>query len=179
MEKLYHIDWQQMFVPDSSVLEMALRGTIMYLAMFVLLRVFRRQAGSVSVADLLLIVIIADAAQNGMAGKANSVTEALVLICVIMFWDYALDWLGYSSRILSRVIEAEPVLLVKNGRMQRRNMKREMITEDEILSHLRLQGIDDISEVKECRLEANGEFSVIKRDDKSVEGNKKTKGGVN
>lgn len=168
-----------MFVPDSSVLEMIIRGTIMYLGMFVLLRVFRRQAGSVSIADLLLIVIIADAAQNGMAGKANSVTEALVLICVIMFWDYALDWLGFSSKLMSRLIDAEPVLLVKNGRFQRRNMKRELITEDEIIARLRIQGIDDIKEVKECRLEGNGEFSVIKRSDEAAEGNKKAKKGVN
>ncbi len=168
-----------MFVPDSSVLEMIIRGTIMYLGMFVLLRVFRRQAGSVSIADLLLIVIIADAAQNGMAGKANSVTEALVLICVIMFWDYALDWLGFSSKLMSRLIDAEPVLLVKNGRFQRQNMKRELITEDELIAHLRIQGIDDIKEVKECRLEGNGEFSVIKRSGDAAEGNKKSKRGVN
>ena len=68
---LFNIDWRQMFVPQSSILEMVVRGTLMYLGMFVLLRVFRRQAGSVSIADLLLIVIIADAAQNGMAGEAK------------------------------------------------------------------------------------------------------------
>ncbi len=179
MESLFNIDWQQMFVPDQSLLSMVIRGTIMYLAMFTLLRVFRRQAGSVSIADLLLIVIIADASQNGMAGDSKSVTEAVVLIGVIIFWDYFIDWLGFKSEVLSKVLEPQPVLLVKNGRMIRRNMNKELITEDEIQTHLRQQGIEDISEVKEMHLEADGEFSIIKQSgEPKQQGNDKDKGAV-
>lgn len=68
-----------MFVPQQSVLEVFLRGTIMYLGMFALLRIFRRQAGSLGIADLLVIVVIAYAAQNGMAGDSKSITEALIV----------------------------------------------------------------------------------------------------
>ena len=146
----------------------------MYLGMFLLLRIFRRQAGSVSIADLLLIVIIADAAQNGMAGEAKSVTEALVLIGVIIFWDYLIDWLGFKSHILSRVLEPQPILLVKNGRMHRKNMDRELITESELMGQLRQQGIEGIGEVKQCCLESNGEFSIIRHSvEQNPEGNKK------
>lgn len=179
MESLLNIDWQQMFVPEQSILSMVVRGTIMYLGMFALLRIFRRQAGSVSIADLLLIVIIADAAQNGMAGEAKSVTEALVLIGVIIFWDYFIDWLGFKSEVMSRVLEPQPVLLIKNGRMNRKNMDRELITEDELLSQLREQGIEDIKDVKQCCLEGNGEFSIIRHSGERKRGNKKNKGAVN
>ena len=168
-----------MFVPQSSILEMVVRGTLMYLGMFILLRVFRRQAGSVSIADLLLIVIIADAAQNGMAGEAKTITEALTLICVIIFWDYTLDWLGFRSRLMQRVLEPQPLVLIRNGRMQRRNMDQEMITEDELRGQLREQGIEDIVEVKECRLESNGEFSVIRVSGERKKGNRKSQKGVN
>jgi uncharacterized membrane protein YcaP (DUF421 family) len=170
-----------MLMPTSSVLEMVIRGSIMYLGMFLLLRIFRRQAGSVSVADLLLIVIIADAAQNGMAGEAKSVSEALVLIGTIIFWDYFIDWLGFKSSIMEKVLEPEALVLVKNGRMLRRNMEKELITEDELLSQLRQQGVDDISVVQQVCLESNGEFSVIRKDGDSEQqqGNKKKKGGVN
>jgi uncharacterized membrane protein YcaP (DUF421 family) len=178
VEWLFNIDWRQMLVPQSSILEMVVRGTLMYLGMFILLRIFRRQAGSVSIADLLLIVIIADAAQNGMAGEAKSVTEALALIVVIVFWDYTLDWLGFSSKLMSRVLEPQPVVMVRNGRMLRRNMKQEMITEDELIGQLREQGIDEIGDVRECRLESNGEFSVIKRSGNGKQGNKKKQAGV-
>lgn len=167
-----------MFVPEQSVLAMAVRGTIMYLGLFLLLRIFRRQAGSVSIADLLLIVIIADAAQNGMTGDAKSVTEALVLIGTIIFWDYFIDWLGFKSEAMSGVLEPRPVLLIKNGRMLRKNMDSEMITEDEVLGQLRLQGIEDIKDVKQCRLESNGEFSIIRNTGERNPGNKKNEGAV-
>lgn len=179
MESLFNIDWRTMFVPEESILSMVIRGTIMYLAMFALLRIFRRQAGSVSIADLLLIVIIADAAQNGMAGEAKSVTEAIVLIGVIIFWDYFIDWLGFKSEVLSRVLEPQPVLLVKNGRLLHRNMDKELITEDEIYTQLRQQGLEDIKDVKLMHLEADGEFSIIKRSEERKQGgNDKDQGAV-
>jgi uncharacterized membrane protein YcaP (DUF421 family) len=179
MEKLFEIDWQQMFVPETSLLEMIIRGTLMYLGMFVLLRVFRRQSGSVSMADLLVIVIIADAAQNGMAGDSKSVTEALVLIGTIITWDYVIDWLGFKSKVMERVLEPQPVMLIQNGRLIKKNLDAEMLTEDEVMSQLRQQGVADIKSVRECRLEGNGEFSVIKTSGESKQGNSKTKSDVN
>ena len=157
-----------MFVPHESILAVLVRGTLMYLSMFILLRIFRRQAGSVSIADLLLIVIIADAAQNGMAGESKSVTEAILLIGVIIFWDYAIDWLGFKSDVMSRLVEPKPLLLIKNGLLLRRNMESEMITEEELLGQLRQKGIESFDEVKQCCLESGGEFSVIRKDNENV-----------
>jgi uncharacterized membrane protein YcaP (DUF421 family) len=181
MEALLNIDWRQMFVPQESIVAVLIRGTLMYLGMFILLRIFRRQAGSVSIADLLLIVIIADAAQNGMAGEAKSVTEAILLIGVIIFWDYFIDWLGFKSELMSRLVEPQPLMLVKNGRILRRNLEREMITEEELLGQLRQKGIESVDEVKQCCLESGGDFSVIRKDNKDVipkkDENKATKPG--
>lgn len=167
-----------MFALQGSVLEPLIRGTLMYLGLFILLRTFRRQAGSLTIADLLLIVIIADAAQNGMAGDAKSVSEALLLVGTIIFWDYFLDWLGFKSTFAAKLLEPPAVQLVKNGRFLRRNMTMEMITEDEILSQLRQQGIDDISQVELCCLESNGEFSVIKKGENVKKGNRQKRSGV-
>src|SRR5687767_13175245 len=109
-----------MFVPGGSLVEPVLRGSIMYLGLFALLRIFRRQAGSVSIADLLLIVIIADAAQNGMAGEAKSITEAMILIGTIIFWDYSLDWVGFKSKLFEKILEPEERILIENGRFHRK-----------------------------------------------------------
>lgn len=151
----------------------------MYLALFVLLRISRRQAGAVGMADLLVIVVIADAAQNGMTGDAKSVTEAVVLVAVIVAWDWIFDWLGFRSKIVANILDPEPLQLVKDGRMIKENMDKEMITEDELLSQLRQQGAEDISEVKSCCLESNGKFSVIKFDPGANEGNKNESTPVN
>src|SRR6188768_107241 len=145
MDALFKIDWQSMFVPTESDLEIFIRGTIMYLAMYALLRIFRRQAGSIGIADLLVIVVIADAAQNGMAGDSKSVTEAVLLIVTIVLWDYVFDLLGYKSKFFQRILEPKALPIIKDGKLLRVNMKSEMITYDEITSQMRLQGIEAIS----------------------------------
>lgn len=152
-----------MFVPTESIVEIVIRGTIMYLGMYALLRVFRRQAGSIGMADVLVIVVIADAAQNGMAGDSRSITEALILIATIVMWDFFLDWLGFKSAWASRFLTPNPLLLVKDGRILNKNLDKEFMTEEELYAQLREEGIEDISVIKECYLESNGHFSVLTR----------------
>src|SRR5689334_6028553 len=90
------VDWTAMLTPSGSLVEIVIRGTLMYLGLFIILRVIlKRQSGGLSVTDLLLVVLIADAAQNGMAGEYKSVPEGLLLVATLVFWNFALDWLGY------------------------------------------------------------------------------------
>jgi len=178
---LINIDWRSMFVPTESILEVVIRGTIMYIGMFALLRVFRRQAGSIGIADLLVIVVIADAAQNGMAGDSRSITEALILIATIVLWDWFFDWLGFKSPFWERILQPQPLLLIENGEVIQKNLDQEMIKEDDLLAQLREEGIDDFSRVRKCYLESNGHFSVLtdipSRD--KQEGNGRTAATVN
>jgi uncharacterized membrane protein YcaP (DUF421 family) len=169
MVKFFEIDWQAVFVPTESILEIVLRGTIMYLVIFALLRIYRRQAGSFSIADLIVIVVIADAAQNGMAGDSKSVTEAILLICTIIFWDFFLDWLGSKSKFIERILEPQALPMIVDGRLIRQNMKSEMITYDELMSQMRQQGIENIGDVKKACLESDGHFSFIKKEEGGAE----------
>ena len=91
-------DWRQMFVPSVSPLELVIRGSIMYLAILAAMRIFRRQAGSLNTADLLVVVLVADAAQNGMASEYKSVTDGLVLVGTIYAWNYLLDAAAFRWR---------------------------------------------------------------------------------
>ena len=161
MDWLINIDWASMFMPKESVLEIIIRGTIMYLGMYILLRVFRRQSGSVGIADLLVIVIIADAAQNGMAGDSKSITEALILITTIVLWDWFFDWLGFRSAFFERILQPEPLLMIRDGKVIKKNLDQEFIKEEDLLAQLREQGIAGIEQVKKCYLESNGHFSVL------------------
>src|SRR5690606_1117387 len=178
MEKLYTVDWERLFIPHDSLLEMVIRGSIMFLVLFALLRVFRRQAGALGVADLLVIVVVADAASNGFHGEGFSLTESAVVVATIFAWDWALDWLGYKSELFSRVIDPEPLKVINDGRILRKNLESEMITEDELWGQLRLQGIDDLALVKEAYFESGGEFSVLRTDEKH-QGNKTDDKAVN
>jgi uncharacterized membrane protein YcaP (DUF421 family) len=116
--------------------------------------------------DLLLITLLADAAQNGMADGYESVTAGFVLVATIIFWSYAFDWLSFRFDWFARLIEQPPLPLIKDGRLLRRNMRKELITEDELMSQLREQGLDDPAKVKEAYMESDGQFSVVQHKQK-------------
>jgi len=157
------VDWHKMFVPSVSPLELVLRGSIMYLAILAAMRVFRRQAGSLSMPDLLVVVLVADAAQNGMASEYYSVTEGLVLIGTIYAWNYLIDVAAYRWPRFHRPINPPPLALVRDGRVLRRNLRKEMLTPDDLMEQLREQGVERLTEVRECWLEGDGHLSVIRR----------------
>jgi uncharacterized membrane protein YcaP (DUF421 family) len=162
------IDWAQTFKPDTPILEIFIRGSAMYLSLFFLLRVvLKRQAGTVSISDLLLIVLIADAAQNGMAADYKSVTDGILLVAVLIFWNFALDWLGYRFDFLKKIIHPPPLTLIKDGRFIDANMRRELMTKEQIHTQLREQGIEHIRQVKIARMEGDGRVSVIEKKTKS------------
>jgi uncharacterized membrane protein YcaP (DUF421 family) len=163
-----HIDWAAMFAPQTPVLEILIRGSIMYLSLFILLRVvLKRQAGTLSISDLLLIVLIADAAQNGMADDYKSITDGVLLVAVLIFWNFMLDWLGYRVRWIGRLLHPPPRPLVRNGRILRQNLRQELMTLEELHTQLREQGIEDIRDVKLAQMEGDGRVSVIEREEEA------------
>jgi uncharacterized membrane protein YcaP (DUF421 family) len=158
------LDWGEIFGISTSPLELIIRGTVMYLFLFLLFRVVvRRRVGSVGMADILIMVIIADAAQNGMSGEYRSVTEGAILVSTIIAWNYVIDWLNYRVPALQEWLEAPPLLLVQNGRVLHRNLKHEFVTEEELKSKLREKGVKELSEVAQAHMESDGTVSVIKR----------------
>lgn len=160
------IDWQEIFVPTHPISEIILRGTLTYIMLFLILRfLLKRQSGVIGIADLLVIVLIADAAQNAMASEYKSITEGGILILTIVFWNYAVDWLGYRFPALQRLTRPAPLLLIKDGKMIYRNMRQEMITTEELDSQLRQQGIDHCSKVRRAYIEGDGSISIIRSDD--------------
>ena len=163
------MDWNAIFLPDVPLLEIVLRASVMYISLFVLLRIIlKRQTGRLGMTDLLLITLLADASQNAMAGEYTSIADGIVLVCTIIFWNYTFDWLGFKFPWFSRIIEPAPLPLIKNGRLLRRNMRQELVTEDELMSQLRKQGLDDPKKVKEAYLESDGQFSVVQLDHKKT-----------
>jgi uncharacterized membrane protein YcaP (DUF421 family) len=165
MDWLFPVDWGKLFIPSAPLLETVIRGTLMYLALFIIFRLLaKRDAGMVGISDLLVVVLLADAAQNGMAGEYHSITEGIVLVLTIIAWDYLLNWLGFHVPAFQRMVYPKPLPLVKNGQMLWRNMRKELITEEELKSQLREQGVDDLAEVKEAYLEGDGRISVVKRE---------------
>jgi uncharacterized membrane protein YcaP (DUF421 family) len=157
------IDLGAVFVPDENLFEIVLRGLLMYLAIIVMLRVLLRgRIGSTSLPDLLVLVLIADAAQNAISAEYHSWTAGLVLVGTIVGASSSLDWLAHRVPAIDRLVNTERKRLVVNGRIIRKTLDQESMTEDELMTQLHLNGVEDISEVKAAYLEPNGEVSVIK-----------------
>jgi uncharacterized membrane protein YcaP (DUF421 family) len=156
------LDLASLFEITVDPLELVLRGTVMYWFLFLLLRfVLRRDIGSIGIADVLLLVVIADAAQNAMSGGYESITDGMILVGTIAAWNWSLDLLAYRFRSVRRVLEAKPLELVRDGKLMRRNLRKEYITPDEIMAKLREHGIDKLEAVKVATMESDGEITVI------------------
>jgi uncharacterized membrane protein YcaP (DUF421 family) len=158
-------DWVGVFIPDASLFESFVRGTVVYFAVLAMMRFARkRQLGSIGLTDVLLLVLISECVSQALNAKANSVANGVAAVAALLFWDFVLDWAGYRSKWVRRILEHKPVPLVTDGRPLAEHMKAERITQDELDSCLRMNGVGDLSRVKCARLESNGEMSVVRRD---------------
>lgn len=169
---LFSLDLEEIFVPTGSLLEIVLRGSLIYLALFVLLRVImKRQSGGLAITDVLLIVLIADAAQNGMADDYKSVTEGVILVATLVAWSWAFDWLEFHVPQIQNLLRSPALPLIENGRALPRNLRQELVTMDDLMTALREHGIERIAEVRKAWMEPDGRISVIPFDDREVEAN--------
>jgi uncharacterized membrane protein YcaP (DUF421 family) len=164
------IHWHQLYSADIHPLEVFIRGSVMYLAILGLFRAFKRQSGEFSLTDLLVLVLVADAAQNGMTGKYDSLPDGLILIGTLIFWNVFLDWLGFRIPLIENLIHPKPLPLIADGKPFRKNMQAQFITMEELMSQLREQGIESVEQVRKAFLEGDGRISVIKRDKSETEG---------
>ena len=150
--------------PDISLLEIVVRGMVVYFSIFILLRVILKgRTSGVTVSDLLVLVLIADAAQNAMASDYHSITAGIVLVATIVLCSVIVDWLAFQFPAFRVLVHPERKPLVVDGRILRKTLQDELMTEGELMSQIRLNGVEDLVEVKAAYLEGNGEVSVIKR----------------
>ena len=156
--------WPDVMRLTVSPFELVVRGTAIFWFLFLLFRfVVRRDGGTLGLTDFLFVALIGDASQNAMIGQGTSVSDGLVLIGTLVFWNFALDYLGYRFPRLNRLISAPKLCLVNDGKMLRANMRRQFITPDEIEAKVREAGLERVAQVKRMYLEADGEISVLKR----------------
>jgi uncharacterized membrane protein YcaP (DUF421 family) len=171
-------DLQEAFTPDVSIFETIVRGALMYIVVLVLIRYVMRGQTSTSMPSLLVIVLIADAAQNAMSTDYNSITNGIVLVATIIVTAMALNVAARYVPVIDDIVNPERRPLVINGRIIRKTLAKELMTEDELMSQLRLQGVEQLEEVKASYLEGTGEISVIKTQPDDSGGKKKSTAGA-
>ena len=152
--------------PWSVLLDVALRTSIVYLALLVGLRLTgTRQLGQMSTFDLVLLLIISNAVQNAMVGPDTSLAGGLVAAGVLIAWHRVIDWWKFRSRRLSRLLAGEGIMLIYHGKILDEHRHRAGITRDELLQALREHGVAQVEDVMFAVLEPDGAISVVRYDD--------------
>jgi uncharacterized membrane protein YcaP (DUF421 family) len=144
------------------LLDVALRTTVVYLALLVGLRLTgKRQLGQLSVFDLVLLLVIANAVQNAMVGADTSVWGGLVAAGVLIAWHRVIGWVRRRSRKIAKLLGGSPTLLIHEGRVRTEALAHEGLTEAELLQALREHGVATPADVRVAVLETDGMISVI------------------
>src|SRR4051795_9206017 len=144
-------------------MDIVLRGIVVFFALYILMRVIgRRELSKLEPFDLILLVILGDAVQQGLTQDDYSLTGAFLAIGTIALLQVFVSWIGFRFPGTRPMIEGTPIVVVQDGDVLERNAKRERLTVDEIREAARLQGIGHLSEVKWAVLETNGQITFIK-----------------
>ena len=163
------IDWSAVLEPH-HVTENVVRATLVFWMLFLLLRYLpNRKAGSVGPTDLLVVVLLANAVQNAIMREATAVTDAAIQVATIVGWSLAFDFLGDRVPGVRGLLRAEPVEVIRDGKIIARNLRREFMTEEELHAQLRLQGVDAIDDIARAFVESDGRVSIIRRKDERPE----------
>ena len=142
-----------------------LRACVIYVLVMVLVRLSgKRAVGQFTPFDLVLLILIGNAVQNGINGGDNSLTGAAIMATTLIVLNYVVAWQTSRSRTVERWVEGEPVVLARDGKVFRQVLRRELVSNDDFAEALRMNNIDDIGDVRLALLETNGRISVIPRE---------------
>lgn len=141
-----------------------LRATAIYLLVMVLIRVSgKRAVGQFTPFDLILLILIGNAVQNGINGGDNSLTGAAIMATTLVALNYAVAFVTSRSRAAEKIIEGVPVVLARDGHLFAGVLKRELVSDDDFTEALRMNGVADVADVQLALLETNGSISVVPR----------------
>ena len=145
-------------------MDIALRGLALYVFVTVVMRVIgRRELSSLAPSDLVLLIVLGDAVQQGLTQDDYSVTGAVVAVSTIAALQVLTSWISFRSSRGRRFLEGEPIVIVQDGTVIERNLRRERMTPDDVAVEMRQQEIGSFDEVQWAILENNGQMSFIKK----------------
>src|SRR4051812_21529853 len=145
-------------------MDIAIRAVVLYLFVIFVLRVLgRRELSSLSAVDLVMLIVLGDAIQQGLTQDDYSVTGALIAVATIGAMQVLTSYISFRSKRARKVLEGNPIVIIQAGNLLEQNLKRERITSDEVAEEMRMQQIASFDEVQWAIIENNGQISFIKK----------------
>jgi len=162
---MWHTIFQDMFVPGVPVLEKALRTIGVYAFLLVGLRLAgKRELGQLNPFDLVVLLVLSNTVQNAIIGNDNSMVGGLLGAGILLCLNYGVVRFLYRHPVLDRLLEGDPAVLVRDGKVQHHRLQRELITQAQVEAAARRQGIEHLHDVKICRLETGGALTFVSRE---------------
>jgi uncharacterized membrane protein YcaP (DUF421 family) len=145
-------------------MDLFFRAVFVFVFIFTLTRVMgRRELSSLEPFDLILLVIVGDALQQGLTQDDYSLTGGVVVISTIALLQVFVSWVSFRFRGTRRWLEGEPLIVVERGKVIEKNLDRERMTRDELAALLREQQVASVDDVEWAVLETSGAVTVIKK----------------
>jgi len=143
-------------------MDLVIRATVVFFFVFLITRVVgRRELSSLEPFDVILLVVLGDLVQQGITQSGQSVTGTLVVISTISLLSVGVGWVSFRSSRARLVAEGEPIVLVQDGEIIERNMRRERLTRADLEEEARKQQIDSLGDIRWAILENGGSISII------------------
>jgi uncharacterized membrane protein YcaP (DUF421 family) len=147
-------------------MDIVLRAFLMYFFVLLLTRIVgRRELSTLQPFDLVLLVVIGDLVQQGVTQSDYSFTGLMIAVGTIAVLQASVSWVGFRSKKAGLVLEGEPIVVVQDGTLLDKNIRRERMTSAEVLEAAREQGIARLEDIQWAILETSGKLSFVKRDD--------------
>lgn len=145
-------------------MDISLRAIALFFFVLVLTRVIgRRELSSLAPFDLILLVVLGDAIQQGLTQDDYSVTGALIAITTLALLQRGTSFVSWRFGFARRLLEGEPIVIVQDGRVIEKNLRRERLTPADVSEEARQNQIDALEQVKWAVLEPNGSISFIQK----------------
>lgn len=143
-------------------MDIVIRAVFAFLLVFLITRIVgRRELGTLEPFDLILLVVLGDLIQQGVTQSDYSVTGMTLAVGTITLMTVLVSYLSFRFRRLRPLLDGEPIVMVQDGKVLDRNLKRERLTEEEVAMEARLQQIDSLDKVAWAILEKGGQISFI------------------
>jgi uncharacterized membrane protein YcaP (DUF421 family) len=157
--------WTDLMTIPIPIQEKIIRAGAVYLFLIVGLRLSgKRELAQLNPFDLVVLLTLSNTVQNAIIGDDNSLLGGLVGATALLGFNYLTVRFMFHRPRLQRLVEGEPVLLVKHGKVQKDCLRRELISPAELQAAARRQGFDSLKEVEDAILESGGTISFIRKE---------------
>jgi uncharacterized membrane protein YcaP (DUF421 family) len=145
-------------------MDIALRAIALYVfVVFVMRMIGRRELSTLTPFDLVLLIVLGDAIQQGLTEDDYSITGALIAVSTLAIMQVTASYISYRIKPFRKILKGEPIILIEDGKLLNQNLRRERITADDVAEEMRTQQITTFDQVQWAILESNGTISFIQK----------------